>query len=128
IDFNDRVRRLRAIIDSARPQVSELVASVITRDFDRPITTQELRSSREQVNNHVAEDAGFAYQSYVRLKLASVRAFGAQLIVMLRGTPAQSPLARVVAEIIDAWAVHKGVVYQRADSAALEFETQDAAH
>ena len=128
IEFNDRVRRLRAIIDSARPQVSELVASVTTRDFDRPITAQELRNSREQVNNHVAEDAGFAYQSYVRLKLASVRAFGAQLIVTLRGAPAQSPLARVVAEIIDAWAVHKGIVYQRADSAALEFETQDAAH
>src|SRR5207342_3883352 len=40
----------------------------------------------------------------------------------------QSPLARVVAEIIDAWAVRKGIVYARADSAALEFETQTADH
>ena len=47
----------------------------------------------------------------MRLKLASVRAFGAELIVKLRGVPAQSPLARVVAEIIDAWAVRKGIVY-----------------
>jgi patatin-related protein len=127
-DFNDRVRRLRAIIDSARPHVSELVARVIASDFDRAMTTAELRTWREQVNDHVAQDAGFAYQSYVRLKLASVRAFGADLIVHLRGAAAHSPLARVVSEIIDAWAVHKGIVYQRADSAALEFEPQDKAH
>jgi patatin-related protein len=123
IDFNDRVRHLKAIIDSARPHVSELVTKVITARFDGPITKEELKRWREQVNNQVARDAGFAYQAYVRLKLASVRAFGAQLIVRLRGGPVQSPLARVVAEIIDAWALAKGIVYERADSAALEFET-----
>jgi patatin-related protein len=128
LDFNEQVRRLRAIVDSARPHVSEWVANVITGPFDRAVATQELRAWREQVNSHVARDAGFAYQAYVRLKLASVRAFGAQLIVRLRGVPAQSPLSRVVAQIIDAWALHKGIVYERADSEALEFETQTADH
>src|SRR5215470_5429203 len=128
VDFNEQVRRLRAIIDSARPQVHQLVANVITATFDRAITTDELGAWREQVNSHVAHDAGFAYQAYVRLKLASVRAFGAELIVKLRGVPAQSPLSRVVAEIIDAWALRKGIVYERADSEALEFEIQSANH
>ena len=128
IEFNDQVRRLRAIIDSARPHVSELVTQVVTTTFDRAISTDDVRGWREQVNAHVARDAGFAYQAYVRLKLASVRAFGAELIVKLRGMPAQSPLSRLVAEIIDAWAVRKGIVYARADSAALEFETQTADH
>jgi patatin-related protein len=127
-DFNDRVRRLRAIIDSARPQISQLVAKVIPARFDGRISMSELRAWREQVNDQVAEDAGFAYQAYVRLKLASVRAFGAELIVKLRGVPAQSPLSRVVAEIIDAWAIRKGIVYERADSEALEFETSTAEH
>ena len=98
------------------------------RAFDRPISTHELRAWREQVNSQVARDAGFAYQAYVRLKLASVRAFGAQLIVKLRGGSAQSPLARVVAEIIDAWAIAKGIVFERVDSAALEFEAATADH
>jgi patatin-related protein len=124
LEFNEQVRRLRAIIDSARPHVSQLVGKVVTGTLDGPISSDDLRAWREQVNSHVAVDAGFAYQSYVRLKLASVRAFGAQLIVKLRGMPAQSPLARVVAEIIDAWALYKGVVYERADSEALEFERQ----
>ena len=128
VEFNEQVRRLRAIIDSARPHVSELVAKVVTSRFDGAITTDDLRASREEVNSHVAVDAGFAYQAYVRLKLASVRAFGAHLIVKLRGVPAQSPLSRVVAEIIDAWALRKGVVYERADSEALELETQTAGH
>jgi patatin-related protein len=126
VEFNDQVRRLRAIIDSARPQVSQLVATVVTARFDRAISSNDLRAWREQVNSQVAVDAGFAYQAYVRLKLASVRAFGAELIVKLRGVPAQSPMARMVAEIIDAWAVHKNIVYERADSEALEFETQTA--
>jgi patatin-related protein len=126
IDFNERVRRLRAIIDSARPHVSELVTTVVTAAIDRPISSSELRGWREQVNNQVVHDAGFAYQAYVRLKLASVRAFGAELIVKLRGVPAKSPLSRMVAEIIDAWAVAKRIVYERAGSAALEFEAPSA--
>jgi patatin-related protein len=128
VDFNDRVRRQRAIIDSARPQVSQLVAKAITASFEGPLSSGELKGWREQVNNQVAHDAGFAYQAYVRLKLASVRSFGAQLIVALRGVLPQSPLSRVVAEIIDAWAVAKGVVYERADSTALEFEAATAEH
>jgi len=128
VDFNDRVRRLRAIIDSARPHISELVAKLVPARIDGAISEDELRGWREQVNDQVAIDAGFAYQAYVRLKLASVRAFGAQLIVKLRGIPAQSPLSRVVADIIDAWALRKGIVYERADSEALEFMTKSAEH
>src|SRR5205807_4878830 len=123
-EFNDRVRRLRAIIDSARPQISQLVGKVIATNFEGPIAPGALRAWREQVNSQVALDAGFAYQAYVRLKLASVRAFGAELIVKLRGAPPHSPLARVVAQIIDAWALRKQIIYQSADRRGLEFETQ----
>jgi patatin-related protein len=124
IDFNDQVRRLRAIIDSARPHVSELVAKAVSSTFDQALSRDDMRVWREQVNAQVAIDAGFAYQSYVRLKLASVRSFGAELIIKLRGVPAQSPMSRAVAEIIDAWAVRKGIVYVRDDSEALEFDLQ----
>jgi patatin-related protein len=103
-----------------------LVAKVIPPNFNRAIAPGELTAWREQVNSQVARDAGFAYQAYVRLKLASVRVFAAQLIVKLRGGSLQSPLSRVVAEIIDAWAIKKGIVYQRADSEALELEAATA--
>jgi patatin-related protein len=128
VEFNEQVRRLRAIIDSARPHVSELVGNVVTGAFDSALSSQDLRRFREQVNAQVAVDAGFAYQAYVRLKLASVRSFGAELIVKLRGVNPKSPLARVVAQIIDVWALRKGVVFERADSKALEFENASAEH
>src|SRR5262249_38397243 len=102
--------------------------NVVPARFDGAVSTDDLRVWREQVNSHVAVDAGFAYQAYVRLKLASVRAFGAEMIVKLRGVPAQSPMARVVAEIIDAWALHKAIVCERADREAVEFEAQTAGH
>jgi patatin-related protein len=122
IEFNEQVRRLRAIIDSARPHVSDIVRKVVTGSFDSALSAQDLRRFRERVNAQAAVDAGFAYQSYVRLKLASVRSFGAELIVKLRGAPPQSPLARVVSRVIELWAVRKGVVFERADSKGLQFD------
>jgi len=125
-EFNNRVRQLKAIIDSARPQVSQLVAKVITAPFDGAISAHELRASRERVNSQVARDAGFAYEAYVRLKLSSVRAFVAGMIVALRGVPAQSPLSRVVAEIVDVWAERKGIVFDPAGTQPLELEAPTA--
>jgi patatin-related protein len=127
INFNEQVRQLASIIESARPQVSELVAAVITNTFDQSTSAQELRTWREQVNSHVARDAGFAYEAYVRLKLASVHAFVSQLIVKLRGVSAQSPLSRVVAEIVDVWADRKRIVYSRTESNVLEAEAPTGA-
>ena len=62
----------------------------------------------------------------MRLKLASVRSFGAELIVKLRGVTPQSPLARVASRVIELWAVRKGVVFERPDSKGLQFEDAGA--
>ena len=123
LDFNDQVRRLKSIVESARPDVSRMVAKVITAPLDGVIAAAELRAWREQVNAQVARDTGFAYDGYVRLKLTAVRTLVSQLIVKLRGVPSPSPLSRVVAEIIDVWAARKGLMYQKADSGTLHSET-----
>ena len=114
--FNDQIRRVRDIVESARPQISQLVTKLITVPLDKPIGIDQIRIWREQVNVEVARTAGFAYEGYVRLKLAAVRAFVTQLIVALRGQPAQSPLTRVVGEIIDVWARRKGLVYDAGEA------------
>jgi patatin-related protein len=126
IEFNERVRRLRAVIASARPQISGLVAKVIPARIEGLIAESELRHWREGVNARVAQDAGFAYQAYLRLKLASVRTFAAQLIVKLRGSPEQSPLSRLVTEIIDVWAIKRGIAPKAARGEAVGFKTEAA--
>ena len=101
--FNERARRLKAIIERARPQISCLVADV-TSGRCQAMTEAQIRQWREQANVRAAHDAGFAYEGYVGLKLASARAFVSQLIATIREVPAGSPFARAIAEIIDAWA------------------------
>jgi patatin-related protein len=121
--FNDRVGRLRDIIDDARPHVSQLVADIVTATFDQPITSGQVRSWREQVNGKVAVDAGFAYEGYVRLKLASARSFVSGLITALCGAPTHSPFAHAIAEIVDAWAVATNTIYGKEIHSAVHLET-----
>jgi patatin-related protein len=101
--FNERARRLKAIIERARPQVSRLMANVMTGSQD-DISKAQIRAWREQANVRAAQEGGFAYEGYVGLKLASARAFIAQLIMTIRGVKPGSPFARAIAEVIDAWA------------------------
>ncbi len=117
-DFNDRIKLLREIIENARPNVSQFVAGVIGTLPARPIGSEQIRSWREQINTQVKIDAGFAYEGYIRLKLASVRASIASLIAGLRGAPPNSQFARAIAEIVDVWATEAGVVYSKDQPAA----------
>jgi patatin-related protein len=110
--FNDRVRRIRAIVEEARPRVSRLVDDVLSGLPARPVSADEIRTWRRQVHERVRWDAGFAYEAYVRLKLASVRDFVSNVIAGLRGAPPRSPMARAIAEIIDAWAIESHSVFE----------------
>ncbi len=101
--FNERARRLKAIVERARPQVSRLVANVTTGAHEA-ISKAQIREWREQANVGAAHDGGFAYEGYVGLKLASARAFISQLIMAVRGVQPGSPFARAIAEVVDAWA------------------------
>ena len=121
--FNDEVRQLNGIIEGARPYIHGLLARILADPLDQPAAAEGIRAWRERANAEVAHDAGFAYQGYVRLKLASVRRFVARLIGAMRGAPPRSPLARVIGEIVDAWATHAGLVYSERDCAAVGGET-----
>ena len=120
--FNERARRLRAIVESARPHISRLVAEVMAADRDERVNEDRIRSWRERANIKAAHDAGFAYEAYVRLKLASARSFVSKLIMDIRGVRPGSPFARAIAEIVDAWAIQAGVTYEPTDSRSLQAE------
>jgi patatin-related protein len=113
--FNRRARRLKALIEGARPYISGLVGTIVTADLSGPITADQIRVWREQINARVARDAGFAYQSYVRLKLIAARDFVARTIVGLNGSTPQSLPAQSIARVIEAWALKSGLVYAPSD-------------
>jgi patatin-related protein len=116
INFNDRMRELRGIIEGARPRVAKFVDHIISGAPDWSNATTVISNWRAQVNAQVAREAGFAYQGYVRLKLVSVIRSVSQLIVALRGVPAQSPHARAIAAIVEEWTARNGIVYSEVES------------
>ncbi len=122
IDFNDRMRELRGIIEGARPQVTRYVNSIVPAAPDWSNATAQISIWREEMNAQVAREAGFAYQGYVRLKLASILRFVSQTISAILGVPIGSPMANAVAATIEAWASRTGVVYETADPEALRAE------
>jgi patatin-related protein len=126
-EFNDRIKLLREIIENARPNVSQFVSGIIGMLPDRLVGAEQIRAWREQINSQVRIDAGFAYEGYIRLKLASVRASVATLIAGLRGAPPQSQFARAVAEVVDVWASETGVIYSQDQHTAEHRETAAAA-
>ena len=76
IEFNERVRRLRAIIDSARPHISELVTNVVTASFERPISTAGAA--------HLARAGQFPGRARRRLRLPGLCAAQARLGARVR--------------------------------------------
>lgn len=122
IGFNERVRRMKSIVEAARPQIARLVAGVTEATMDGPLEPAQIRAWREAVNTHVARDAGFAYEGYVRLKLSSVRAFVGHLIAAFCGMQHRAPSARAVEEVINAWAALRGYTYTELESHTLTNE------
>ncbi len=109
--FNERVRRLKTIVEAARPQITRLVADIIGPAGDEPVNVDQIKLWREAANNHAVKDAGFAYEGYVRLKLAAVRMLVSQMIAhALHRTP-NPQQSRAIADIVDAWASAQGIVY-----------------
>lgn len=121
--YNEQTRRLREIINGTRPRVSRFVEEIVAGNHDEPVTEAGIRRWREQANAKSAHDAGFAYEAYVRLKLASAREFVSRLIMEIRGVRPNSSFARAIAAIIDAWAIQAGAVYEPTDSLSLHAET-----
>jgi patatin-related protein len=110
--FNARVRKLRAIVDSARPEIARLVLALPEACGDSAPSTREIAAWREAANDEAARAAGFAYQGYVRQKLDSVQAYVARLIASICALREGSPEARAVEEIVAAWARLRGIVYR----------------
>jgi patatin-related protein len=113
--INEQARRLRGIIDSARPHISRLVEDVMSLGPAETLSEERIRGWRAAANNKAARDAGFAYEAYVRLKLAAVRSFLARLVMDIRGVHPRSPFARAIAEVVDAWAIDAGVAFAPKD-------------
>lgn len=109
-DFNQQVRRTKAIIEAARPDVEKAVEGVAKgRLSKKHLTAEQVSRWRDTANEQAAKAAGFAINSYVRLKLAAALDFLRQLLLDLFGVEESSPEGQFIAEAIESWAALRGI-------------------
>ena len=103
--FNIRVRRARTIIDAARPDIEKLLEAVTHgRQFGHTVAVAKITRWRQQANERATDEVGFAYEGYVRLKLATVLDRLAAFINRICGHPPSSATAHWVEDILLSWA------------------------
>jgi patatin-related protein len=108
-DFNQRVRRVRLLLESARPDIERLVAKAAGGAFDRPASIAQIHDWREAANALAAREALYAYEVYARLKIDSVLGTLVRWIAEVCGFSPGSPGAQLVAFVAKAWAAKQGI-------------------
>jgi len=115
ITFNDRVGRLQSIIEAVRPQIQAMVNIVAGPSLEDIRTAPEIAALRHAANEMVAKQTGFAYESYLRLKLDNVLERTQESVIRVCGYNKDSNQARRVRLLLSAWADQKKVSAAAAD-------------
>ncbi|MGH6941381.1 patatin-like protein [Hypericibacter sp.] len=106
--FNQSIKRMRHVLDAARPEIVRLV-SIVTKE--EPITADfegTIKRWRDAANGVAAREAHYAYQVYARLKMAElVESLGHQLKLAC-GIDATSPLSPAVPSFLAHWLEREG--------------------
>lgn len=108
--FNDRVRRVKIVVESAKPHVSKIVEDITGGKTAQPLTYQLMAEWRERANDAAVDLAGFAYDGYVRLKITAVINYLSGLAAEFCGFDPRSEQARLVKRAIRIWAREKGII------------------
>jgi len=109
-EFNARIRRMKTIVEAARPYIAELVADIAKGRINRAPSPARLSEWRDTANALAAREAGFAYEGYVRLKLIDVIESLAELMAEALGLPADVHETAWIVEVLNAWAQERDVV------------------
>lgn len=103
--FNDQVRLHRQVADGVRDQVLAAMGSTLDSELEQVPDAGLIRQWRRAANTLAAADAGYAYESYARLKVLGLMDELAGLFAQCTGSVQRAEaLARM-----QAWARQEGV-------------------
>ena len=107
--LNRSARRLATIVESVRPRVVELVGSVTHGLPNSGAGAADIGRWRAAADASAAREAGFAYEGYVRLRLALIIDDVTRLIADICDVPEGSDAGGRIAAVLDGWARASGV-------------------
>jgi patatin-related protein len=108
-DFSERVRRYRQIVSATRPHVRARVLDLFNGSRMKLPDAEELVSLRNKANAQAALEAGYAYDAYVQLKVASVLDRITGIIADLSGSVKHPSDRLALSRTVEAWANQSGI-------------------
>jgi len=120
-EYNLRSENMRQIITALTPRVMEAVKNIRGGLWGRDLKLAKLAQWREKANISAAENAGFTYGAYARLKVLTVL----EDIAARLSAAAELPLEGVLRDELDQWAYRQGILPIK--QAALEAQNEPSA-
>ncbi len=121
--FNERVRRIRQMIDRREEEVGTLLAGAfegledfhLDQGLPSDVPRERLEGLRDLVHHRARDAAGFLYESYFQLKVHTVVGQFGRVIARLCEYPPESTQADLVARVAYCWAEEQGLIGPTAD-------------
>ncbi len=107
--FNVRVRRLKTVLNSALPRIDAMVAEVIGPDADTIADMERLGEWRAAAGRMAAEQSGYAFEGYLRLRIDAVMEQLATLLAQAASPRPNRTAIEVWAGRLRDWAMAAGV-------------------
>jgi patatin-related protein len=104
---NDRVTRVRDVIETSYTAVAELVESTVGGSF--PDDPAQLRRALGTIEKRTIAETGVAYTAYMRLRIRGAVGRYARTFCDVCGFPPDSSQADLVRAVIQAWAAERGL-------------------
>ncbi|MEQ8508132.1 MAG: patatin-like protein [Rhodospirillaceae bacterium] len=107
--YNKEIQRLQTVVDASRPHIRAIVSAVAGQELREPLDGAAIGRLRLAANAKAKAEAGFAYEGYLRLKLASVADELISLILNLSGYGTGSLNLKRINRVLVKWFEVQGI-------------------
>lgn len=109
-DFSARIQNVKGIVEANRSHISACIEKLIGPEESYRLCAQEIAELRDQANSVAADEAGYTYATYVRLKVSGLLDGIADLLIRLcRCTPHLQAKLELRAAL-EEWACERGLL------------------
>lgn len=106
---NQKVATIKAVVDSVKPSVQQLVYEVSPKKFRKTTTAAQLSEWRNLASARAVTEAGYSYEVYARLKIRSTVAELTKTISDICGLPPSGVERRRIFSMFQCWVLKDSV-------------------
>jgi len=100
--YNDRIRRVKSMMEAARPRIESAVSALAEEAVDYGI--EAARRARHQAHRSVMSEVGLFYEGYLELKIDATLDYVTDLLADFASLQQESVERHGLADVVRAWA------------------------